>query len=220
MARWISRLTLNQTLALVAFLLGAVAVFAQVYPGPSVTLHETDVLAASVREDDRVSPIALAGWIVEGRAGYRLIDLRDRAAYAEYHVPSAESLPLASLGELDAVPTERIVVYSEGDHQAAQAWMLLRGRGYRGVATLVGGLQGWKDDVLFPIMPESPSPETQARFEKAAHVAKLFGGQPRASAGGGEMMDMATLKAASKVVAPPTPPKGGSGRKRAAREGC
>ena len=46
-----------------------------------------------------VSLGVLAGWIVEGRADYRLIDLRDETAFGEYHVPTAENVPLTTLGE-------------------------------------------------------------------------------------------------------------------------
>ena len=73
------------------------------------------------------------------------------------------------------------------------------------------------------MMPESPSPEEQARFNKAAHVAKFFGGQPRAAASGGEaqLMDMSALQAsASAVAAPSLPAAGGGGKRRGPREGC
>ena len=92
---------------------------------------------------------------------------------------------------------------AEGRAPAAKAWILLRGRGFQGVYTLQGGLDGWKDQVLFPVMPESPGPEEQARFEKAAHIAKFFGGQPRAAASGGEaqLIDMSALQAAAPAVA-------------------
>ena len=222
MARWISKLTLNQTLGLVAFLLGAVAVFAQVYPGRSVTLHETDLLTAAARADDHVSPTDLATWIIEGRADYRLIDLRDHDAFAEYHIPNAENLPLVSLAALDAAPGEKLVVYSSGDLHAAQAWMLLVGRGHRGATTLRGGIEGWKKDVLFPVRPEHPTSEEKAHFEKAAHVATVFGGQPRTSAAGSgaPAMDMSALQAATKSIAPPKLPHGGGAKKHKSREGC
>jgi len=223
MARWISKLTLNQTLGLFALLLGAVAVFATVYPGRTVTLNETDLLTATARAEDRVTPVELAGWIIEGRADYRLIDLRDEDAFGEYHIPNAENLPLVSLGELDASPTEKIVLYATGDLHAAQAWMLLRGRGLSGASTLQGGLEGWKDQVLFPLMPENPSPEAQARFEKAAHVATVFGGQPRTSSAGSDAtaVDMSTLQATAASVAPPKLPQGGGSRgHHKTREGC
>jgi rhodanese-related sulfurtransferase len=223
MARWISKLTLNQALGLVALLLGAVAVFANVYPGRTVTVHETELLTATARAENHVPPAELAGWIIEGRADYRLIDLRDERAFGEYHVPTAENVPLTSLPEHGLLRNEKIVLYADGDLPAAQAWLLLRGRGYRGVYTLQGGLDGWKGQVLFPVMPERPGPEEQARFNQAAHVAKFFGGQPRAASGGEtQLLDMSALQAATSAVAAPSLPAAGgrSGARKRPREGC
>ena len=220
---WLCRLGINRTLGIVALLLGAVALFAQVYPDRTVTVHETELLTASARAEDHVPPDELAGWIVEGRADYRLIDLRDEAAFAEYHVPTAENVPLTELAEAGLLRNEKIVLYADGDLPAAQAWLLLRGRGYQGVSTLQGGLAGWKDQVLFPVMPESPSPEEQARFDEAAHVAKFFGGQPRAAASGGDaqLLDMSALQASTPAVAAPSLPAAGGGQgRRGPREGC
>jgi hypothetical protein len=58
--------------------------------------------------------------------------------------------------------------------------MVLKGRGFTRVYTLLEGLDAWKDEVLFPVMPQAPTPEQQAQFERAAQVATYFGGQPRA----------------------------------------
>jgi rhodanese-related sulfurtransferase len=220
---WLCRIGLNRALGLLAFVLGAVAVMAQVDGDRTVTVHEATLLTASTRGEAYVAPRELASWIVEGRADYRLIDLRDPAAYAEYHVPTAENVPLTALGDQGLLRNEKIVLYADEDLPAAKAWILLRGRGYRGVYTLRGGLAAWKDQVLFPVMPESPTPEERARFEKAAHVAKFFGGQPRAAASGGEtqLIDMSALQpSAPAATAPSLPAGGGGGRRRGPREGC
>jgi rhodanese-related sulfurtransferase len=221
---WLCKLGLNKALGVVAILLGAVALFAQVHPDRTVTVHESALLTANVRGEAHVPPNQLAGWIIEGRADYRLIDLRDGAAFDEYHVPTAESVPLTALGEHGLLRNEKIILYADRDLPAAKAWLLLRGRGYRGVYTLQGGLDGWKDQVLFPVVPQNPTPEEQARFEEAAHVAKFFGGQPRAAASGGEpqLVDMSALQAAAPAVAAPSLPAAGgpSGPRKRAREGC
>ena len=221
---WLCKLGLNRALGLLALLLGAGALFAQVYPDRTVTVHETELLTASARAEDRVPPGELAGWIVAGRADYRLIDLRDEKAFGEYHVPTAESVALTALPDHGLLRNEKIVLYSDGDLPAAQAWLLLRGRGHRGVYTLEGGLDAWKDQVLFPVMPESPSPEEQARFNEAAHLATFFGGQPRAAAAGGEaqLVDMSALQAATPAVSAPSLPVagGGSRARNRPREGC
>ena len=48
-------------------------------------------------EGDHVTAGELAGWIVEGRSDYRLIDLRSEPEYAAYHVPTAENVTLTAL---------------------------------------------------------------------------------------------------------------------------
>jgi rhodanese-related sulfurtransferase len=223
MYAWLCRLGINRTLGIVALLLGVVAVFARVYPDRTVTVHETELLTASARAEDQVPPEELAGWIIEGRADYRLIDLRDEAAFAEYHVPTAENVPLTALADSGLLRNEKIVLYADGDLPAAQAWLLLRGQGYGGVYTLQGGLVGWKDQVLFPVMPESPGPEEQARFNEAAYIASFFGGQPRAAASGDatRVLDMSALQASTPAVAAPSLPAAGGGQgRRGPREGC
>jgi rhodanese-related sulfurtransferase len=220
---WLCKLGLNRALGLLAFILGAGALFAQVSPDHTVTVNETALLTASARAEDHVSPTELASWIIDGRADYRLIDLRDETAFGEYHVPTAENVPLTSLPEYGLLRNEKIVLYADGDLPAARAWLLLKGRGYRGVYTLQGGLAAWKDQVLFPVMPQSPTPEEQNHFNEAAHVATFFGGQPRAAASGGEaqLVDMSALQASTPAVAAPSLPAAGGGQsRRGPREGC
>jgi rhodanese-related sulfurtransferase len=220
MPRWLSKLTLNQKLGLVALALGAVAVFAKVGPPQTITLNAKELLTAVQRREDHVTPSELATWIIEGRADYRLVDIRDPKAYAEYHIPTAENIPLATLLDGSLARTDKVVLYGEGGIHAAQAWTALKGRGYTHAYTLLEGLDAWKEEVLFPVMPQNPSPEEQARFERAAQVAKFFGGQPRAAAApGAEPMPLPT-QAAAPAVATPTLPAGAGGGPKKKREGC
>ena len=218
--RFLSKLTLNQKLGVLALALGALAVFANVAPGHTVTLDAREVLTSVERREDHVTPTELAAWIIEGRSDYRLVDVRDERAFAGYHIPTAENLPLATVLDGALARTDKIVLYGDGGIHAAQAWMVLKGRGFTRVYTLLEGLDAWKDEVLFPILPSSPTPERQAQFERTAHVARFFGGQPRAAATpGAEPMALPT-QAALPAVAPPTLAAGaGSGPKKR-RQGC
>jgi rhodanese-related sulfurtransferase len=224
MARWLAKLTLNQKLGLLALALGAVAIFARVAPGETITLDAKELLTSVARGEDHVAPAELAAWIVEGRADYRLVDIRDPKAYAEYHIPTAENVPLATLLDGSLGRTEKIVLYGQGGIHAAQAWTALKGRGYTHAYTLLEGLDAWKDEVLFPAMPQNPSPLEQARFEKSAQLAKFFGGQPRAAAApGAEPSALPTQSvpaAATPAVAAPTLPAGAGGGPKKKREGC
>ena len=98
--------------------------------------------------------------------------------------------------------------------------MVLKGWGYTRVYTLLEGLDAWKDEVLFPVMPQSPTPEQQAQFDRAAQVATFFGGQPRAAAAPGAEPVALPTQAAMPQVAPPTLPAGAGGGPRKKREGC
>ncbi len=222
MRRRISDLTLNQKLAGLALGLGAVALFANVSPSRRSEVNAKELLVSVERQEDHVSPAQLAAWIVEGRADYRLVDLRDSKAYAEYHIPTAESIPLPAVADGSLARNEKIVLYGQGGLHAAQAWMVLKGRGYRAAYTLLGGLDAWKDEVLFPVMKERASPEEQARFERSAHLARFFGGEPRAAvAAGGEARPLALPSPALPSVAAPTMPVGAAGSApKKKKEGC
>jgi rhodanese-related sulfurtransferase len=216
--RFLSKLSLNQKLGALALALGALAVFANVAPGHAVTLNAKELLTSVERQEDHVTPPQLAAWIIEGRADYRLVDIRDEKAFAEYHIPTAENVPLATVLDGPLSRTDTIVLYGDGGIHAAQAWMVFKGRGFARVYTLLEGLDAWQDEVLFPVMPQRPTPEQQTQFERVTHVAKFFGGQPRAAATpSSEPMALPT-QAVIPAIAPPTLPAGPGPKKK--REGC
>jgi rhodanese-related sulfurtransferase len=217
-------LTLNQRLAMTALLLGAVAVFADVHRGRTLSFHEQELARVVERAEDHVTPAELAAWIIEGRGDYRLVDLRDEKAYAEYHIPTAEDVPLTTLVDADLPHDEKLVLYSDGGIHASQALMFLWGRGYRNAYTLLGGLDAWKDEVLFPVIPAQATTEERVQFERALQMAKFFGGQARAAAApGGAPAEMPKVEASALSVPPPPAPGAGSGGaapKKKKREGC
>lgn len=211
-------LTLNQKLAALALALGAVAIFSQPHRGPFVKLDARELALVVEQEVDHVTPPELAGWIVEGRSDYRLLDLRPEKDFAEYHIPTAENVQLSGLQEYPLLRNEKIVLYSEGGIHAAQAWLLLQAQGYRGVYTVLGGLDGWKDEVLFPALRTDASPAERARFERAAALAQFFGGQARIGGEAAAPAGLAELPkpaapASSGAVVPPT-------LKKKKKEGC
>lgn len=170
---------LSKKLAVAALALGGLALWGQPEPGGTVTL-DTDELAAIVEgEVDHIEVEQLADWIVQGRSDYRLFDLRDEAAYAAYHIPTAERVGLRQLRGYPVYRNETIVLYADGGIHAAQAWFLLRARGYAGAYILLGGLDLWKDAVLFPSLPPEASDEQRRQFDKQVALSAFFGGAPR-----------------------------------------
>jgi len=212
------RLALNQKLAVVALLLGALALLSQPHRGPFVKLDARELALVVEQEVDHVTPAELAAWIVEGRADYRLLDLRSAAEYAAYHIPTAENVPLSALAEYPLRRNEKVVLYSEGGIHAAQGWLLLRAHGYSGVYTVLGGLDGWKDEVVFPSLPEGADAQERARFERAASLAQFFGGQVRL--GGDAAAPAAAVELPRLTAPPPMPGPATPVGKRKKKEGC
>ncbi|MDQ1345006.1 MAG: hypothetical protein QG586_536 [Pseudomonadota bacterium] len=213
------QLTLNQKLAAVALVLGALALFSQPHRGPFVKLDARELALVVEQEVDHVKPSELAAWIVEGRADYRLIDLRTADEFAAYHIPTAENAELTALTEYPLLRNEKIVLYSEGGIHSAQAWLLLRAQGYEGVYTVLGGLDGWKDEVLFPALPADAGPNERARFERAAAVARFFGGEARAEGMPAASAAAVELPKLASPAGPAQPVAAGAPRKKK-KEGC
>jgi len=176
----LARLTATQKSGLAVALLGLVAAFAgSPYRGPVYTVDAQELARVVQTTADHVTAEDLADWIIQGKTDYRLIDLRTESEFAEYHIPGAERVPLTALPDYGLQKNEKIILYSEGGIHSAQAWFLLSTQGYKGVTMLFGGLEAWKDNVLFPRPAENPSPAQSVQFAKMKEVSKFFGGTPQ-----------------------------------------
>lgn len=212
----IKKMSLNQKLAALLFTLGFLAIFAgDPYVGAKTSLDAQELALIVEKQVDHVSAEELADWIIQNRADYRLIDLRTEKEFAEYNIPSSECIPLSELTTVDLQRNEKIVLYSEGGIHSAQAWFLLKAKGYKSVYMLFGGLDEWKDKILFPRIPENASAEQLTEFNKVVEVSKYFGGAPQTSA----------TVTAQRQMALPTPslPSGSMNTKpqgKKKKEGC
>jgi len=112
-----------------------------------------DVAEAAARSDDRMSVEELAGWIVEGRGDFTLVDVRTPADFEAGQIADATNIPIAMLATEEALasmPTDRkVVVYSNGSENAAKATVMLRLSGISAYV-LVGGYNAWHERVLNP----------------------------------------------------------------------
>ena len=110
------------------------------------------------------------------------------------------------------------MLYSEGGIHSAQAWFLLRAKGYAGVYILRGGLQEWKDSVLFPSLPADATPAQRVTFAKMAEVSRFFGGQPQDAPGAAHPAAAPALRMADMPASAPPPASVAPKKKK--KEGC
>jgi rhodanese-related sulfurtransferase len=87
-----------------------------------------------------------------GERGFVVLDVRSPALFATGHVPGAVNLPHARIVErnLEAYPQGTVfVVYCNGPHcNGADRAALRLARLGRPVKTMIGGVEGWKDEGL------------------------------------------------------------------------
>ncbi len=217
MRNWLIRLTLNQKLAVLALVLGAAAVSASPYRGARVTLDTRELTAIVQKDQDHVAPLELASWIIANRSDYRLVDLRSDTEFGAYHIPGAENIPIAHLTDAQLGRLETIILCSEGGEHSAQGWMLLKAMGYRGVYVLRGGMEGWRNEVLWPVLAVDTSSGDAARIERLKSISAFFGGTPRASGDARATEPAASLP---KVEAPASVPGPAKAAVRKKKEGC
>jgi len=217
MKNYFKNLSLNRKLALFLLALGFLALFAgSPYKGPELKVDASEMAMIVQKEVDHVASEELAGWIVQGNADYRLVDLRAEKDFGEYHIPTAENIQLTGLKDAQLGRNEKIVLYSDGGIHSAQAWFLLKADGYKGVYILRGGLEEWKDNILFPRLADKATPAEVAAFEKAKLLSKFFGGTPQV---GGAAEANAPRMALPKLESPAgAQPKAVAGKKK--KEGC
>jgi rhodanese-related sulfurtransferase len=206
--------SLETRLAVIALLLGIGAIFGHINEGETLRIHPQELAAMVETEIDHVDVRELADWVMQSKTDYRLIDVRDPVSYAEYHVPTAENVGITDLIDYPLRRTEKIVLYSNDGLHSAQAWFLLKAKGYPGVYILFGGLRAWKDEILFPTLAADATADEIATFEERRFVSNFFGGTPRT---GGTDAEIAAVTM-PKVEAPPVTPA--APRKRRTKEGC
>jgi rhodanese-related sulfurtransferase len=217
----LSQWTINQKLALVAFLLGLFGLFLDDPTKASIATVDINELSLKIQDKSTyVGVEELAGWIIQKKADYVLVDLREEAKYNEYFIPGAVNYMAGDILKANLPKTEKILLYSEDNSEAAQAWFLLKSKNYMAVYILEGGVNKWKELILFPTLPQNATAQQKAEFDKMSEISKFFGGSPRVEA----TDSTATVQQQPQVVMPkpsaPAAPAKQAGGGKAKREGC
>lgn len=217
MKKFWSNLSLNKKLALIGITLGVIALFAgDPYGGTTIKVNEKDIALSTVGNSDKVSVTELADWIIKGKSDFELVDLRNEVKFNEYTIPGSQCIPLPQISSSELLRNQKIVLFSDDDVAASQAWFILKSKKYKGVYILDGGLEAWKEKVLFPKAPINGSKDELAVFEKMKEVAKYFGGQAQTDSSFTETKQQVKLPTPTVSNIKTTTPTG----KKKKREGC
>lgn len=212
-------LTVNQKLAVAAVALGAVGLFGpNPYARGFVTVNVKELAARADTQADRVAPLALAELLMRGTREVQIVDLRAPAAYEAGGLPQAVNMTVPQLLADNDLRTANLLLYSQDDLQAAQAWALARTTGFTSVRVVAGGYDAWRREVLYPMLATAATPAEAVQLERRKQVSLFFGGAPRV-AGTTPVAAVASPKAPA--VKTPAPAAGAGGAvKKKKREGC
>ena len=204
-------------LGLLALALGIIALFADnPYETAKAEISTKELALIVENEADHIKVTELADWIIKGRSDYLLIDLNKENVFNEYHIPTAENIQITSLIESGLLRNEKIILYSDGGIHSAQAWMLLKAKNYKSVYMLLGGLEEWKDRILFPSLSNTASRQDSLNFLQIAEISKFFGGSPQT---GIAEKELSGAKLLPKLQAPAGSTPAGVTKKKK-KEGC
>jgi len=96
-----------------------------------------------------MSLVELKTCLESRKAELVVLDVRERDAFEEGHIPGAQLLPRGQLelrvNEELIDPTRRIVVYCEFGRVSTLATATLRQMGFQGAVALDGGMKAWRD---------------------------------------------------------------------------
>lgn len=142
---------------------------------------------------------------------YLLVDVRNRDAFDQFSFPGAVNVPLETISDASNISFLRntkqpLLLYSFGNTDADQAWLLLRRDGIQNVNVLEGGLNGFFNTLFVKSHPTDSTKEMEL-FESRflTRAAEQF----KSGAAALESQQKARPVKTIVEIIPPAPGKGG-----------
>ncbi len=140
-------------------------------------------LLLEINDDSRYwSTDLVADKIIKHDPALLLIDVRSNDQYEEFSLPGALNIPLENILDEEwqgyfLAEDFDIVLFSNDEIYAGQAWILLRRLNYKNLRVMQGGLNHWAETIMQPLMPKQSAPQEAFElydFRRAAN--QYFGG--------------------------------------------
>lgn len=110
-----------------------------------------------------------------------LVDVRTESEFAKFSLPNAINIPLAKfLDEKAAEVIDQdaldVVLFSNDNFQANEAWLLGNRLGYTNLYVMKGGLNEWFSTIILPKMPDETMPREAFELYTLRKAAGLYFG--------------------------------------------
>jgi len=136
------------------------------------------LLSKAISPERYISTDELAHKIINQDPSYLLIDIRDEESFNEYTLPYAINIPLEKLFDENSEAYLNqdefdIILFSNDNFQANQAWLLCNRLAYKNLRVLNGGMNTWFNTIINPSIPKENMPAEAFElytFRKAASM--------------------------------------------------
>lgn len=129
---------------------------------PKYQKHEgikpQELLSRVISPERYISTDEVASIIINQDPSYLLIDVRDEESFKKYSLQNAVNIPLAKLldedfeGYLNQDEYD-VVLFSNDNFYADEAWILCNRLDYKNLRVLKGGLNEWFNTIINPTKP-------------------------------------------------------------------
>lgn len=151
---------------------------------PDATRLQADqLLLKSMKKGHFVNSDQLAEKIIDGDPSLLLIDLRDSVQYTHYSLPNSMNIPYGKILDKDYIgyfdqDQFKVVLYSNDQLIAEQAWLLLSSKNFSNLYVLKGGLNNFFSTIIQPKEPIATAPATDFERYNSRIAAGYFFGVP------------------------------------------
>ena len=146
-------------------------------------LQANQLLLKSMKKGHYVNSDQLAETIINGDPSLLLVDLRDSVQYAHYSLPNSMNIPYQKILNKDFVgyfdqDQFKVVLYSNDDLIAEQAWLLLSSKNFSNLYVLKGGLNNFFSTIIQPKEPVMTAAKTDFEQYNMRKAAGYYFGVP------------------------------------------
>ncbi len=152
---------------------------------PKYQKHEgiksEELLSRVISPERYISTDEVASILINQDPSYLLIDVRDQESYNKYSLPNAINIPLKNLldenfeGYLNQDEYD-VVLFSNDNFTADQAWILCNRLDYKNLRVLEGGVNNWFNTIINPPKPTSTMAAKDFELYSTRKAASMFFG--------------------------------------------
>lgn len=171
----------------IMLLLGLILAFSPVDKMNISKVADRELLLSQLHsQSNYIEAEDVAHWIIDKEPGVFIVDIRPAGDYMKYHIPGAINIPLEKLLEKSSLelmdPSATLVLTSNGNTKASQAWLLLKEKGYDDVYVLHGGMNHWVEAFSAPRKPVEPYTDDEVfRYQFRLAAGPVMMGTARAA---------------------------------------